>query len=142
MPLRITATLTIPDAELHESFVHAGGPGGQNVNKVATAVQLRFDAAGSSVLPTTIARRALTLAGKRATKAGEIIIHASSARTQEQNRRHARARLAALLREAAIPPKPRIATRPSAAAKRRRLEEKSHRSATKRLRGRVSRNHD
>lgn len=136
--LPLTSRVTIPEAELSEAFIRAGGPGGQNVNKVSTAVQLRFSAVGSAVLSPEIAARALKLAGARSTKEGEILIEASRHRTQERNREDARERLAAILREALVPPPPpRKKTRPSRGAVERRLEAKKGRAGIKRLRGRV-----
>jgi ribosome-associated protein len=130
--LRITPTLTIDEDELAEEFVRASGPGGQNVNKVATAVQLRFDLARSPSIPDAVRRRALRLAGQRLTKEGVLVITADRFRTQMRNREDARERLVELLREAATPPKPRIASRPPRAAKERRLESKARRSDVKR----------
>lgn len=130
-----TPHIAIDEAELEESFVRASGPGGQNVNKLSTAVQLRFDVRRSAVLPDAVAVRLMRLAGRRLTAEGVIVITAQRFRTQDRNRADARERLAAMVAEAAVPPTPRRATRPTLASKRRRLEAKSHRSATKRLRG-------
>ncbi len=121
--------------ELSESFIRAAGPGGQNVNKVATAVQLRFNVLASS-LEERVRDRLIALAGSRATKEGEIIIEASRFRTQERNRVDARERLAALLKKAAEPPPPpRRKTRPTKGSVERRLKEKSGRSGVKKMRG-------
>ena len=121
--------------ELSESFIRAAGPGGQNVNKVATAVQLRFDAAASS-LEDRVRERMIALAGSRATKDGVIIIEASRFRTQERNRADARERLAALLAKAAEPPPPpRRKTRPTKGSVERRLKSKAGRSGIKKMRG-------
>src|SRR5579872_5114636 len=132
---RVTDTIAIDDAELSESFVRSSGPGGQNVNKVSSAVQLRFDARRSPSLPNDVALRLMRLAGKRLTKEGVIVIIAQQHREQERNRADARERLFELIRQAAVRPVPRRATRPSRAEKRKRLEGKKHRSAIKRLRG-------
>jgi len=129
--LRITPSLSIDEDELTEDFVRASGPGGQNVNKVSTAVQLRFNALGSPSLPDGVKRRLPQLAGARMTKDGVIIITADRHRVQSRNREDARERLVELLREAATPPKPRIKTRPTLASKTRRLESKARRSTVK-----------
>ena len=135
MALRCTPQIAIDEGELEESFVRASGPGGQNVNKVASAVQLRFDVRRSRSLPDAVAVRLMRLAGRRLTDEGVLVITAQRFRTQERNREDARERLAALVAEAAVPPKPRRATRPTLASKTRRLESKSRRGAVKRLRG-------
>jgi ribosome-associated protein len=130
-----TPEIAIPEAELIETFVRASGPGGQNVNKLSTAVQLRFDVRRSSSLPNAVAIRLMRLAGRRLTDDGVLVLVAQRFRTQERNRADARERLAALVAEAAVPPTPRRATRPTLASKKRRLEEKTKRGVTKRLRG-------
>lgn len=137
MPLEINGDLSLSDQELTWSFVRASGPGGQNVNKVSTAAQLRFDLAGSRSLEPAVKARLRSLAGRRVTADGALIIVARNQRTQEGNRREALERLAELVRRALIAPKPRKATRPTRASRERRLEGKSQRRATKRLRARV-----
>lgn len=133
--LRITPELEIPEAELQERFVRAPGPGGQNVNKIASAVMLRFDAARSTVLSEAARARLAVLAGRRLTDQGVIVIIASRYRTQARNRADARHRLAALIARATeAPPPPRRATRPSKASITRRLDSKSQRGQRKALR--------
>jgi ribosome-associated protein len=134
----VTESISLDERELEERFILSSGPGGQNVNKVASAVQLRFDVAGSPSLPDEVKQRLLRLAGKRASKDGVLVLIARGERSQERNREDALARLIALIRSAAETPKPRRATRPTRASVRRRLEAKSLRSRTKRARGRVS----
>ena len=132
--IQITPAIAIDEGELHERFVRASGPGGQNVNKVATAVELRFDIAASS-LPPDMKERLLVLAGRRATADGMLLIDSREHRTQAMNREAARARLVALLQLAAKRPVRRRATRPSRSSKEKRLEGKKKRSALKALRG-------
>ena len=139
--LDINARIQIPDAELDERFVRASGPGGQNVNKVSTAVELRFDARASSALPEAVRTRLLARRDRRITADGVIVIQANRFRTQERNRDDARERLAELVRAATVVPKARIATKPSRASKERRIVEKKSRATIKR--GRSSRvDHD
>jgi len=135
--LRITDAIAIEDWELTEQFVRASGPGGQNVNKVSTAVELRFEADRSPNLPEPVKRRLRRLAGRRWTADGAIVIRAEETRSQARNRELARARLAELIRAATVAPKRRIATRPTAGSERRRLKAKAERGAVKALRGRV-----
>ena len=135
MPLSVTPGDEIPDSDVALSFVRSSGPGGQNVNKVASAVQLRFDLQRSTALAPEVKARLRALSGRRLTSEGAILIIARNHRTQESNRREAEARLTDLIKRALIPPKPRKATKPTRAARERRLEQKTQRRRTKRLRG-------
>ena len=132
--LRVTDSIAIDESELHESFIRASGPGGQNVNKVSSAVQLRFDVRHSPSLPNDVAVRLIRLGGRRMTKDGVLVIVAQNHRTQERNRAEARERLAALIRQAAVRPVPRRTTKVPRAAKKKRLESKKHRARIKSLR--------
>ena len=134
--LRITPRIVLDESELVERFVTAAGPGGQNVNKVATAVELRFDALQSPTLTEAIRLRLARLAGRRMTQDGVVVIQAQRFRTQDRNRADARDRLVELLREAAAPPALRFATRPTLGSKRRRLEGKAYRADIKKGRSR------
>ena len=132
--IHITDAIAIEEREVEESFVRAAGPGGQNVNKVATAVQLRFDTRRSPSLPEDVRARLVKLAGRKLTQEGVLVITAQRYRTQERNRQDALERLVALLRRAAVRPAPRRPTKPTASARRRRLEAKSRRAGIKKLR--------
>ena len=132
--IRVTDHISIDEREIEESFVRASGPGGQNVNKLATAVQLRFDVRGSPSLPAEVRARLERLAGTRMTRAGVLIIIAQRHRTQARNREDALERLVELVSRAAVAPRLRRPTRPTAAARRRRVEAKKHRAGVKRLR--------
>jgi len=133
--IRITDDIAIDDGEISETFVRASGPGGQNVNKLATAVQLRFDVRHSPSLPPDVRARLVRLAGSRLTQDGVLVIMAQRHRTQERNREDARERLFELIRQAAVRPKPRRPTRPTLASRERRIEGKKRRAGVKRLRG-------
>jgi ribosome-associated protein len=135
--LRVTSTILIPENELHERFVRSSGPGGQNVNKVSTAVELRFRVAASP-LPEDVKTRLIALAGKKMTADGVLLIDSREHRSQAQNRAAARARLLALVRQAARRPKPRRKTRPTKAASERRLAAKVQRARIKARRRPVS----
>jgi ribosome-associated protein len=132
--IRVTAKISIDEREIKESFVRASGPGGQNVNKLATAVQLRFDARHSPSLPPDVRARLQRLAGARLTREGVLVIVAQRHRTQARNRQDALDRLIDLIRRAAVPPVPRRPTRPTAASRERRVEAKKRRAGIKRLR--------
>lgn len=133
-PIWVTPEILLDPAEIQEEFFLAGGPGGQNVNKVATAVRLRFNVFESTALPPEVKERLLVLAGKKINARGELVIEVRQYRTQEQNRKAALERLQALIQAATRRPRPRRKTRPSAAVQQRRLAEKKRRSEIKRLR--------
>lgn len=135
--LKVTGSIAIDEEEIEESFIQASGPGGQHVNKVASAVQLRFPVAASPSLPEAVKTRLTKLAGRRMTQEGVLILTARRFRTQERNREDARARLLELLRAAAVAPAPRRKTKPTKASKQRRLEAKTRRAETKRFRGKT-----
>ncbi len=138
----ITPTISIEEREIQEEFIRSSGPGGQNVNKVATAVQLRFHVGNSPSLPDDVRERLIRLAGKRMTEGGVLIIDARRFRTRERNRQDAMDRLIKLIRQAAVSPKPRRKTRPTHASKMRRLETKRHHGKTKRMRRPISPSED
>jgi ribosome-associated protein len=135
--IRVTDRISIEDSELEERFVRASGPGGQNVNKLSSAVQLRFDVRGSPSLTADVRMRLERMAGRRLTRDGVIVIMAQRHRTQERNRQDARDRLFELIQQASVAPKPRRPTRPTRGSKERRLATKKNRSTIKNLRGTV-----
>jgi ribosome-associated protein len=134
--IEVTGRLFILREDLTEDFIRASGPGGQNVNKVSTAVQLRFDLGGNETLPEDVKSRAAKIAGSRLTLGGEIVLQADRFRTRERNREDALERLLELLRKATEKPKPRKATKPTLGSKRRRLDAKKQRGQIKKMRGR------
>lgn len=136
--LHVTPTIEIEDWELTEQFVRSSGPGGQNVNKVSTAVELRFEADRSPNLPPAVKARLKRLAGRRWTKDGAVVLQVDETRSQSRNREIARERLAELVRQATVAPKRRVATKPTLGSKRRRLAAKTQRGEVKALRGKVT----
>lgn len=140
--IRVTESIALEDDELQEEFIRSSGPGGQHVNKAATGVQLRFNAAGSPSLPEDVRERLIRLARGRATDEGIVIIEAKRYRSQDRNRKDARDRLVKLIQAAAAPPRPRKKTRTPPASRRRRLETKHRQGETKRLRRRIETEED
>ncbi len=140
--IQVTDTIALEDGEIQEEFIRSSGPGGQHVNKAATGVQLRFDAAGSPSLPEAVRTRLLRLASGRLTDEGVLIIEAKRYRSQDRNRKDALDRLIRLIQDAAAPPRPRRRTKTPQGSRRRRLEDKHKRGETKRLRRRVDRSDD
>jgi ribosome-associated protein len=138
--LYVTENINIREQEIEERFIKSSGPGGQNINKVSTAVQLRFSAMTSEALPARVRQRLKRLAGRRMTADGVLVIEARRYRTQERNRQDARQRLVELIRKATLKRKPRVPTQPSLASKKRRLEAKTRRGKNKRLRAKISPN--
>ena len=132
--IRVTRSIALDESEIQESFIAASGPGGQNVNKVATAVQLRFDMANSPAMSDDVKMRLARIAGRRLTNDGVIVLVAQKFRSQERNREDALERLIQMIQEAAVPPVPRRPTKPTLGSKKRRLESKTRRGAVKQLR--------
>jgi len=133
----VTETILLDESELEERFIRSSGPGGQNINKVATAVQLRFDVRNSRSLPDEVRERLVRSAGRRVTGGGVLVIEARRFRTRERNRKDARDRLVGMIRKAALPGRPRRKTGPTGASRERRLERKRRRSRIKRIRREV-----